>query len=263
MKSPDFRKILDGLAVSKNSFDVFRSFVRLAACVVAAQTREREYLEEAGRWSRAELDQFSAALGALVLEMESEPFTDVLGPVYMDLMGKTAQDRRGTFHTPPAICKLMAQMVAGPVPETGPITMCEPCCGSGAMILAFAESLPRPELHRLRVTAIDVDPVACDMCFINTTLWGVPCVVIQGNSLSLELRAQWRNVHHLMPFLRFVVGNSGDASEAVTSEAVASIFSGETVAAASREQGTPPGPELVQQLRVQLDFTHLLDDRAA
>jgi methylase of polypeptide subunit release factors len=70
----------------------------------------------------------------------------------------------------------MARMTLGDVaslPAEGPITVCEPACGAGAMILSFAEACPPDVRRRLRVTAIDISRTACDMAFINTTLWGV------------------------------------------------------------------------------------------
>jgi len=45
----------------------------------------------------------------------------------------------------------------------------------------------------LRVQAIDISAVACDLCFINTTLWGIPTVVIHGNALSCETWSAWAN----------------------------------------------------------------------
>jgi len=77
----------------------------------------------------------------------------------------------------------------------GPITVCEPACGAGAMILSLAQACPPEVRHRLRVTAIDISRTACDMTFVNTTLWGIPTRVIHGNSLSQEYWAAWSNIH--------------------------------------------------------------------
>ena len=47
----------------------------MSACALAAGTRESEYLEEAKRWKREELELFAQALGAYVIDAEAEPFT--------------------------------------------------------------------------------------------------------------------------------------------------------------------------------------------
>src|SRR4051812_13419618 len=117
-KSPpsDFRKILVRLSHRHNIRHVFDSFTRFAACALAAQTREPEYLEEAKRWERADLDLFAEALAALVVEMESKPFEDVLGGFYMEsALSSKGQQWSGEFHTPKPICDLMARLTVGDV----------------------------------------------------------------------------------------------------------------------------------------------------
>lgn len=201
----NFLKRLEPLHRRHGVHEVFRSFVHLAACALANQTREAEYLAEAKRYQRDELDVFAHALADLINDMEAEPFADLLGPAYMDTLGKRGQSWNGEFHTPPAVCQLIARIVAGDspaLPDTGPITLSEPACGAGAMILAFAEALPnKADIRRLRVTAIDINRTACDMCFINTTLWGIPCRVIHGDTLRLNFNAAWANIHLIAPWL--------------------------------------------------------------
>jgi hypothetical protein len=205
----DFRKILGCLSHRHDARHVFDGFTRLAACALAAGTREKEYLEEAKRWERAELDLFAEALGALILEMEKHPFEDIIGEYYMEFaLSQKGQQWNGEFHTPKPICDLMARMTLGDVsslPTDGPITVCEPACGAGAMILSFAEACSPEVRRRLRVTAIDISRTACDMTFINTTLWSIPTRVIHGNTLSMEYWSAWSNIH-VMPWLPLAIG---------------------------------------------------------
>ncbi|MFN7137821.1 MAG: N-6 DNA methylase [Limisphaerales bacterium] len=233
-KSPprDFRKILENISHRHDTRRVFDAFTRLAACALAAQTREAEYLEEAKRWERQELDLFAEALAALTMEMESRPFEDVIGGYYMDFaLSQKGQRWNGEFHTPKHICDLIARMIFGDVdslPARGPITVCEPACGAGAMILSFAEVCPPEIRRRIRVTAIDINRTACDMAFINTTLWGVPTRVIHGNALSLECWAAWSNIHYIAPWLPLALR----------------IHSPEAM-----EQGEPPKPVELEQIK--------------
>jgi type I restriction-modification system DNA methylase subunit len=204
----DFRKILESLSHRHDTRKVFDAFVRFAACALAAQTREAEYLEEVKHWERQDLDLFGNALGALILEMEGRPFEDVLGGYYMEFaLSHKGQQWNGEFHTPKPICDLMARMTLGDVeslPQDRPITVCEPACGAGAMILSLGQACPPEVRRRLRVTAIDISRTACDMALVNTTLWGIPTRVIHGNSLSLEFWAAWSNIHWIMPWLSLV-----------------------------------------------------------
>ena len=239
----DFRKILERISHRHDTRCVFDAFIRFAACALAAQTREAEYLEEARRWEKPELEMFAEALGALVLEMEAHSFEDIIGGHYLETALSTkGQQWNGEFHTPKTICDLMARMTLGDVeslPAEGPITVCEPACGAGAMILALAQACPPDIRRRLRVTAIDINRTACDLTFINTTLWGIPARVIHGNSLSMEYWAAWSNIHWLAPWLPL-------ALRARTPEA--------------RKQGEPPPASEIKRIAVSLGQQELTLD---
>ena len=231
----DFRKILERLSHRHDTRRIFDAFVRFAACAVATQTREAEYLEEAKRWEASELDTFAEALAALIIEMEASPFEDILGGYYIEFaLSSKGQQWNGEFHTPKTICDMIARIVVGDMsslPADGPITLCEPACGAGAMILSFAEACSPEVRRRLRVTAIDINRTACDMTFINTTLWGIPTRVIHGNTLSNEYWSAWSNLHYIAPWLPFAMRKQ-------TSEAMA--------------QGQPPSPVEVERIQVSL-----------
>ena len=104
----DFRKILEQIARRHDTRRVFDAFVRCAACALAAFTREPEYVEEAKRWKREELDLFAEAFGALVGEMNEHPFEDILGGYYMEsALSRKGQQGNGEFHTPKPICDML------------------------------------------------------------------------------------------------------------------------------------------------------------
>lgn len=231
----DFRKILERLSRHRSTREIFDAFTRFSACALAMQTREAEYLEEAKRWEKPDLELFAEAFDALVLEMEGRPFEDLIGGCYMEFaLFSKGQQWNGEFHTPKTICDLMARITLSDMeslPAEGPITVCEPACGAGAMILSLAEACSPEVRRRLRVTAIDINRTACDMTFINTTLWGIPTRVIHGNSLSMECWAAWSNIHYIMPWLPL-------ALRLETPEAKA--------------QGEPPTPAEVERIKVSL-----------
>lgn len=203
----DFRKILDKIAANgNNTRRVFDCFVKMSACALSGGRREKEYLEEVKRWKKEELNLFADAFAQLIAEMEEKPFSDLLGPHYMDwALGKKTAQNNGEFHTPEHLCQMMAQMTITPesiedrTSKKGYFSISEPSCGAGATILAVGKSLADSGhghlIRKIRVTAVDISKTSCDMCFINTSLWGIPCVVIHGNTLSLETCGKWRNIH--------------------------------------------------------------------
>jgi type I restriction-modification system DNA methylase subunit len=197
--SADYREIIRDIARSRGTVaTVFADFCRMAACALAAQTREEEYLEVAGRYSKDELGLVSKALASLILEMERKPFEDLLGPLYQEVAAKATRDARGEFYTPRPISQAMARMLfnADKVKEDNrTVSFCDPACGAGGMVLAFAELLAPSHVHLLRATCWDINPVAADMCYVNTTLWGIPAEIVWGDSLRATVHGSWRNIH--------------------------------------------------------------------
>lgn len=184
---------------------VFSDFCRISACAVALQTREAEYLEVVKRYSREELDELVKAFAMLTHEMNDKPFVDCLGTYYTEIASKSTVDARGEFYTPPAVSEAMTQMlidVDQVIEEGKPITVGEPACGSGGMILALAKQFSpvvrggeKSYVDLLRVTMQDVSPTSADMAYVNMAQWGIPAKIILGDTLRNTIEQVWRNVH--------------------------------------------------------------------
>ncbi len=102
-----------------------------------------------------------------------EPFDDVLGPLYMELASRGGRSALGQFFTPFPLSSMMAQMTVGDVPpdDSGSLyRVCDPACGSGVMLLAFAQQALRQwgkaALLRLSLTGCDLDPYCARMTAI-------------------------------------------------------------------------------------------------
>lgn len=199
-KKADFRPIIETIARSRSTpFEVFSDFVRMAACALACQTREDEYLEIAKRYSRKELGELSRALALLVTEMEGAPFTDILGPYYIEVGSKFSRDLRGEFYTPQPVGEAMARMLVDApkiIAEGRPITVCDPASGSGGLLLSVAREFAQAKaVDLLRVTCQDISKIACDMAYVNMTLWGIPARIVQGDTLRGTVDYEWKNIH--------------------------------------------------------------------
>ena len=202
----NFRDTINEVARTRGSaVTVFGDFCKMVACALAPRDasglsiREAEYMETIKGYNKAELDSFAKAMARLITEMEQKPFQDVLGPYYVENASKSTVEARGEFYTPHAVSSLIASMTINPeevIARGEPITLSDPCVGSGGMILAAAELFaPSKAVDLLRVTAIDISPLACDMTCINTTCWGIPAAVTWGNALTLEEKRTWKNIH--------------------------------------------------------------------
>ena len=71
------------------------------------------------------------------------------------------------------------------------ITLCEPACGAGGMVLAFVNEMLKKGIdpsQRLCVQCIDIDRVAAFMCYLQLGLWHIPAEIVVGNTLTMEYR---------------------------------------------------------------------------
>lgn len=100
--------------------------------------------------------------------LDCEPFTDILGPVYMDLASRWGRSALGQFFTPQSIAVMMSTMTIGDEEPRGRlVTACDPTCGSGVMLLSLAQVLLRQDepdrLRRYSFTGVDLDPICARM----------------------------------------------------------------------------------------------------
>jgi hypothetical protein len=69
------------------------------------------------------------------------------------------------------------------------------------MVLALAEAM-KDAGHNyqqfLHVTAIDIDRRAVHMAYIQFALLHIPAVILEGNTLSLEFRDEWKTPAHFL-----------------------------------------------------------------
>lgn len=99
------------------------------------------------------------------------PAGDPLGVAYGSLTSRSKADGIGSFYTPYHVSLMMAMMTA---PGPGE-TVCDPCCGSGGMLLAALEAC-RTEHGPDAVCEVfgtDIDPDAVRLARLNLALAGI------------------------------------------------------------------------------------------
>ncbi len=203
-------KLMKQASYEHTVYDVFRDFCELSAIAISnavdwpqRDEREKTYLERIKRYDAATVALFPKMLGCVVDELEVG-MADVLGSVYMEL--EISNKHTGQFFTPYSLCKTIAAMqiddtLKAQVAERGFITVNEPACGGGAMVIAFAEEIrlagmnPKTQMH---VVAQDVDPRSAHMTYIQLALLHIPAVVLVGNTLTLEVSSEWFTPAHIM-----------------------------------------------------------------
>lgn len=193
----EFISKLYNLDKAKRVNEVFKDFLTLCTCSLAqpfyrSDEIEQRYLNTVKQYTKEQAEEFSKLLAFLVIALE-EKHQDFLGQVYMQLnLGNVAT---GQFFTPYHVSKMMSEIcftdIEKQLEEKDFITLAEPCCGSGGMIIAYAETLKEQGYNyqnQLFVEAIDIDEMCFMMSYIQLSLLGVSARVMHGDSLSWKFQ---------------------------------------------------------------------------
>lgn len=207
----DLGRLMREAANRRNIYDVFGDFCEMAAISLAnavdyrqREPREARYMQIIKRYEPHKQQLFPQMLAALVMRMEAGP-DDVLGRLFSEL--EIHNTARGQFFTPYELCKLMADLQIGDggldraIAENGFVTVNEPACGAGAMMIAFADAMrgkgynPQTQMH---ATCQDIDSRGVHMCYLHLSLLHIPAVVVLGNTLTVESREVWYTPAHIL-----------------------------------------------------------------
>lgn len=185
-------------------WEVFSDFIHMLALAISNQVdrthfdeREKQYFAIIGKYRKEETIAFPKMIAFLfqAISFSSDDPDDILGAMFheMELHNKW----RGQFFTPQYLCDLMAEITTGSesmATEKGYITICEPACGSGAMLLGMAKQVLKQGFSitdNLVAFATDIDIRCVHMAYIQLSLYGIPAVVTHGNSITLEEWSHW------------------------------------------------------------------------
>ena len=192
-------KLIDSLCGRFSRWEVWQDFIIMSALSIAnalggpyKESREKQYIERAKKYSPKELETFAEMLAEVVVAMERNPDQDFLGELFMAL--ELGNEWKGQFFTPYSVCRAMAAINYGAdlehqADEKGWISVNDPACGAGALLIAFANECRRPG-HKINYqtsvlfVAQDIDYLAGMMCYIQLSLLGCPGYVIIRDTLS-------------------------------------------------------------------------------
>jgi len=195
----EFLKCFDSLCHGHTRGRVFHDWVTMASSALIvranpneAERSEAEYMALVDRYKPDELQGFSDLLGIATMALLDEP-QDFLGAVFMQ--AELGNDRMGQFFTPYHLSYLIAELNIRDIDPTKPlITVQEPACGSGGMVVAFAASARNRGVDvqkQVYVVATDLSEVAARMAYIQLSVSGIPAHVCWGNTISLEVYRTW------------------------------------------------------------------------
>jgi len=168
----------------------FEDFLHMSVCALSGGQMEEQYMQTverhvAGKQGKRGCDSIAEAFGRLTATIEGTR-KDVLGDMFQ---GGITYGEAGQFLTSESICQLMARMTmkgADAAPGERK-SVCDPCCGSGRMLLAAADIQPGWEF-----VGQDVDLRCVRMTAINFALRNLYGYAIWGNSLVNTRKVTYR-----------------------------------------------------------------------
>ena len=210
----EFMRLLESHAASHSASELFLDFLAIATlsaeiAVIKTDTYSANVSFETAckeKYSEIEIikDRHSSndydivnltvdLLNIIAEQLTLRPY-DFLGDIYMELSISNSQF--GQFFTPPSIAELIAKTVITKaaydtaVAEKGFLSIEEPACGAGGMIIEaykiLREVVGTDVHHNLFVNATDISRVCAQMTYIQLTTLGITAVVTRGNSLDLN-----------------------------------------------------------------------------
>lgn len=188
------------LCETRNSWKVWRDYLTITAISISnavdhrdnvREKREQDYMSVIGTYQKSEVDTFCRLFSETMLALDKNPEQDFLGEIYMGL--GLGQNQKGQFFTPWHVAEMMGLMSYGErieecIEKKGYVSVNDPTCGAGVMLLAFASACKKEGLtdisDKVLFVGQDIDLVAVKMCYIQLSLCNCAGYVIWGNSLT-------------------------------------------------------------------------------
>lgn len=189
---------IEKIAGKYSAYEVFTDWIRCMALSISNTTdlnhdkvwkdREQAYKDTMRKYTFEERIKLSEMF-AWLAETLDDGAEDVLGAIYMESgMGSKAA---GQFFTPYHLCVLTARLSIQDNIEKcrngEKLTIAEPACGGGAMIIAAAKVLQDEGINYqsvMDVIAQDLDWKGVYMCYVQLSLLGISATCVQGDTLS-------------------------------------------------------------------------------
>lgn len=195
----DFEKALRSMSDRFAAWQVWQDMIQCWATTIAnafdtgfRDAREKQFLALAEKYGEKYLGIFAELLGRLTSELEKNPFQDFLGGLFMNL--GLGNHWKGQFFTPYSVCKCMAKIVMpdaeAQAQEKGYVTVYDPACGAGAILIAAADEMYAKGINYQQhaiFAAQDIDYTAALMCYVQLSLLGCAGYVHIGDTLTAPM----------------------------------------------------------------------------
>lgn len=176
------------------SWQVWSDFIFMAACAISRidkksfDKREAMYMDTIKRYDEKEQRIFPQLFAVVVVALEADPEQDFMGVLFQLL--ELSSHWHGQFFTPYSVCKMMAEMqmtgISDVVREKGYVSVNDPACGAGALLIAFANAARSKGVdyqNHVLFVAQDIDRTAALMSYIQLSLLGCSGYIVVADTL--------------------------------------------------------------------------------
>ena len=188
-------KKLEYFAYRKNIREVFCEVIEFEALKIAllcdihnSKIRMQKQKEILNRYNKSDLPKFYEICYAIekMLVGMIDNFDDYLGGIYMKIGAANKHNQQ--FFTPMSVGRLMAAINLTELDLSKPIiSIGEPACGSGGLLLAVLEHLTEQKINytdKVLIYANDVDKHCVNMCYLQLSFSGAVAVIKQQNTIT-------------------------------------------------------------------------------
>jgi type I restriction-modification system DNA methylase subunit len=196
----EFVSIIDKLCYSRQRWQVWEDLISAMACSISnVVDRTPERLKQRVKELDAAVDRLGGtdiagrAFDIVVEALEHNPDQDFLGAMYMQL--ELGNHWTGQFFTPYCVSKMMAQITMGElkkqVEQKGWVSICDPCIGGGAMLMAAANTAKEMGVNyqnHMLFVGQDIDRIVGMMAYIQLSLLGCPGYIVIADSITNPMK---------------------------------------------------------------------------
>ena len=217
----DILKLLDRGTYRVSKHELLSDIFKCGAIAISnqfdkpqAEEREKAYLATINKYDedmRKTISEIFANIYLLLQSQIENGFNDHLGELYM--RSETQSAKAGQFFTPYSVSKMCAEVsidetiVKDSIERDRVLTLSEPACGAGGMIIAAVDVLHNKYnfnySRNLLVECSDIDERCVHMTYLQLACTGVPAIIYQRDTLTMKTWQRWETPAYIMQWLRF------------------------------------------------------------
>lgn len=204
-----FIKKISNLNGRYTQAEIFNDFLTITANALSNfhderffELREKESVAILKKYSPSQQETFAELFAMLMAKanqaMANRELVDLFNLLFMDGF---SDGSKGQFFTPLSVSQFMANCEVKHLLDKPIIKQGELSCGSGGMVIAFANSLMKHNVDyqmRLLVECGDVDLRCVKMCYIQLYLYGIPAKVMHRNELAMDTYEEFVTLNYAL-----------------------------------------------------------------